>query len=212
MTPEERSALQRTGDLIFGQLMFCTTVTLFYSFLLAIFAFSTYSLLCRVPVSPPNRWMFAATCLSFLVSTVRCALALSSLILRIIEDLVKYPAGSDDAAGMAPIGRSLLTLFPVLPITSDCILVWRCWVLFAERRRAMLLPLTLLFGTIVTGALAVYPGMGPSISSGLPIQQVLKSSVVNDPGVQHWLFQQNYICSLVDWIMLARFSPHSFVM
>jgi len=105
--------------------------------------------------STPNRWMLAATSTSFLIFTMRWGFLLTAFVSQVIEDLMNQHHDEEPDLSTTKISRLRAILYPTLPIISDGIVVWRCWVLFAERRRLMLLPLALLLGTIATSSVAM---------------------------------------------------------
>jgi len=97
------------------------------------------------------------TFLPFLLATMYWAgeVALFAIFLRMpLMDNMNLPL---DAAfdlvngGLYQSNAVVLWTSQLLPIFSDMVVIWRAWVIFPERRWVMVIPLSLLFGTILTG-------------------------------------------------------------
>ncbi|GLB34772.1 hypothetical protein LshimejAT787_0203370 [Lyophyllum shimeji] len=153
----EARLLQGLGNALLKNLAQCTTITLLYGFFLVLFAFAVITPLRRGSLTHPTWMMLGATLTSFICVSMYWGAFLALFTLDIRGTLVENPDAPLDKNKFAAVIRQefvadQITLWAplVLTIPSDCIVVWRAWVLFAEKRRVMIVPVVLWLCLTVT--------------------------------------------------------------
>lgn len=156
MTPAEIAQLRNAGIAIMIGFTSFTAVTFFHGIFTLLFAISVVISLRRGLKTRASWAMFTITIVTYVISTLYWASDFAVIVYRIKAPLIdqsdldltakiKLVNALGKRASRVSIWTSILP-----PVISDAVVIWRAYVLFAERRWVMALPISMLFGTTAT--------------------------------------------------------------
>ncbi|KAF8079226.1 hypothetical protein FPV67DRAFT_1467976 [Lyophyllum atratum] len=142
MTPEERGLLRELASSIFSGLAGLTAIILVYGNFILLLSVTIHSAIRRGLTTRPKQGLFVASILGFLAASVYCSLAWTYLpelirgtLMEAKLDLVKKRSLFN---GHYKLNIANSWLSALLPVFNDSFVTWRGWVLFPDRRRALI--------------------------------------------------------------------------
>ncbi|GLB36620.1 hypothetical protein LshimejAT787_0309080 [Lyophyllum shimeji] len=209
--PDELGMLYHLGDWLQENFAPMPLVICIYGVHITFFSVSTSMFLRRKNKSSSAWFMFIITILGLLLATANLAAQIADYIVLIRVYFVKYPQlpvdaqeklGDMEQATTSIIGQWTSDL---MPIVSDIVVIWRCWVLFPDRRWVMALPLTLLTASVAMifaflGMVATPSGYDSVIFDNGESHQM---NMIYDAGIALSLATNATATSLIAWKLWA---------
>jgi len=158
LTDPERATLKAFGQASLGNLAGFVISTLFYGIFVLLFSLSTASIHCQRVRSRATWTMFGTTVLSFVLATLQWTTSFTQSTMqfrwRLLNLLVDPQAFNriylTGGTGFFTGNQVENWLLLAVQLVTDCVVIWRAWVLCTRRRWLIIPPLVFLLGTAVT--------------------------------------------------------------
>lgn len=189
MTPDERTSLQGTGNLISIRLLEVSIIILFFGIFIGLCTLACLSLFKHVS---GNSWARRAQLVALLMIFVTSLGSVSAFIANFAIALTHLNSQSAIVnAKSAPFDIALYWAQQISLLLNDAVVIWRAWILYTDKPVVMF-SLSLVFcATLATGFAAT-----ALISQLTAIENSVSSSGVSASGVSTWKLRMANTLSL----------------